>query len=87
MTRSLARTLTPTPTRTLTLTLTLTLALTLTRFWGYGSKTCGAAAAANLSGVLPKLSVDAGAARVMAAGSVCAGWSDLYHVPLRCALT
>ena len=56
-----------------------------TWFWGYGSKACGAKAAANLSGVLPRLPVAAGAARVMSDGSVCAGWSDLYHVPLKLA--
>ena len=45
-------------------------------YWGWGSKKAASAAVADLSTVLP-----AAAARRFA-GVVCAGWVDMYHVPL-----
>ena len=60
-------------------------------FWGYGSRGTGAAAAANLSALLPSLAASSSAqsavaaeaaARVHARGEACAGWVDLYHLPI-----
>jgi len=56
-------------------------------FWGFSSRNTGAAAAANLSALLPSLAASSAvaaeaAARVHARGEACAGWIDLFHLPV-----